>query len=201
MSDKQKKWDGAYKNANIANALPAQVLAENDFLLNTILDKSGSVTTKKQALDLACGRAGNALFLARRNYEVDAIDISSNVLEHVNHYAKEESLNISCIQRDVEKEGLSNKKYDVIVASYFLNRELFPQIVDALKPKGLLFYQTWSQVKCGDAGPSNPAFRLANGELLELCDSLDILLYQQYGTAGDVSNGLRNESLVIAQKN
>jgi hypothetical protein len=44
---------------------------------------------------------------------------------------------------DIERDGISSKKYDVIVVSYFLYRPLLPPISQALKPGGLLFYQTF----------------------------------------------------------
>lgn len=190
MTDKQKKWNEAYQNADITSAKPAQVLSENDFLLSN----------KGDALDLACGRAGNAIFLANKGFRVDAIDNSSVVLEHLTHFSKEQNLQISCELRDIENKGLSDKKYDVIVVSYFLNRDLFPQIINALKPNGLLFYQTWSQLKCDDSGPSNSAFRLAAGELLELSKPLRPILYRENGLQGDTTKGLRNEAMLITQK-
>jgi SAM-dependent methyltransferase len=186
----QRKWDEAYKSADIASAKAAQILCENAFLL----DDSGD------ALELACGRAGNAIFLAKKGFQVDALDISPVVLEAVDQFAKAYKLPINTKIRDIESNGLGDKKYDVIVVSYFLNRGLFPQIINALKLNGLLFYQTWSQLKCDDKGPSNPAFRLQAGELLNLCDPLRVVLYRENGQQGDTQKGLRNEAMLIAQK-
>ena len=190
MSVKKQKWDDAYKDADFSAAVPAQVLKDNAYLL----PEAG------EALDLACGRAGNAQFLAKRNFAVDAVDISSVVLDGLRTFVKQQGLGISCNLRDIESEGFGNKKYDVIVVSYFLNRELFPQIIAALKPGGLLFYQTWSQLKVNESGPSNPEFRLKAGELLELCSPLQTVFYRENGVLGDVSVGLRNEAMIIAQK-
>jgi len=190
LSAKKDKWDEAYKGADFSVAKPAQVLEDNAYLLPA----SG------EALDLACGRAGNSQFLAKRNFAVDAIDISPVVLGGLRKFVKQQGLNISCELRDIEREGLGNKRYDVIVVSYFLNRQLFPQINSALKPGGLLFYQTWSREKVDESGPSNPAFRLEAGELLELCSPLKIVCYRENGDLGDISEGLRNEAMIIAKK-
>ncbi len=191
MSSKLKKWNEAYQIADIALAVPVQVLSENKHLLPV---------TKGDALDLACGRAGNAIYLAKYGFDVDAVDISPVVLEHVEQFANEHSLSISCQCRDIESEGLSDKKYDVIVVSYFLNRELFPQIISALKPKGILFYQTWSQQKVDDSGPGNPVFRLQAGELLELSKPLRPIYYREEGGQGDQSKGNRNIAALVAIK-
>ena len=191
MADKKEKWDQAYQQADFSSAKVATVLSDNAYLLPIL---GGG------ALDLACGRAGNAQFLAKSGFTVDAIDISSVVLDGLVSYSLENKLQIDTILRDVESDGLPEKKYDVIVVSYFLNRELFPQILSSLKPEGLLFYQTWSQLKVSDAGPSNPDFRLKAGELLDLCNSLQVILYRENGELGKTDTGLRNEAMIIAQK-
>lgn len=189
-NQKLKKWNEAYQNADIASAEPAQILSENAHLL----------PEKGDALDLACGKAGNAIFLAKRNFKVDAVDISPIVLGALEQFSNQNSLSISCQCRDVESEGLSSKKYDVIVVSYFLNRDLFPQIIESLKPNGLLFYQTWSQKKIDDSGPSNPAFRLQSVELLDLTKALCPLFYREEGEQGDISKGSRNIAMLVARR-
>ncbi|MEE9328048.1 MAG: methyltransferase domain-containing protein [Cocleimonas sp.] len=190
MSSKRQKWDDAYRDADYSTAIPAQVLADNFYLL----------PLEGEALDLACGRAANAKLLAQQGLSVDAVDFSPVLLKGLSTFVKEQRLEINCIQRDIESEGLCEKKYDVIVVSYFLNRELFPDIIKALKPNGLLFYQTWSQLGVDDSGPSNPEFRLQSGELLKHCASMRVILYRENGSQGDVASGLRNEALIIAQK-
>lgn len=204
--NKSKKWDEAYQVADIASATPASVLNNYSFLL----PEGGD------ALDLACGRAGNALFLASlpdHDFMVDAVDYSHNVIDALTSYVNRQQLPINPILRDIEKDGLQQggasyagkkykaaKKYDVITVSYFLNRSLFPQIINALKPDGLLFYQTWSQEKVDNSGPSNPDFRLKKGELLSLCTGMTPLLYKEFGNIGNIDQGLRNEALIIAKK-
>jgi len=192
LNPKLKKWNQAYQAADISSAKVAQVLSENTHLLPQTGD----------ALDLACGRAGNAIFLARKGFEVDAMDISPVVLEQVQAFANQQELAINCVERDVETQGLTDqKKYDVIVVSYFLSRDLFPQIINALKPNGLLYYQTWSQLSTDDTkGPSNPAFRIESGELLKLCSKTRIIYYSENGLLGNIHQGIRNEALIISQK-
>lgn len=192
VSGKLRKWDDAYQNADIGSALPARVLEENAFLL----PGSG------EALDLACGRGGNALFLARlaqSDFQVDAVDFSPVVLNSLSIFAEQNQLAIRCHLRDIESNGLMDKQYDVIVVSYFLCRDLFPAIIGALKPGGLLFYQTWSQQRVDDSGPNNPEFRLEPGELLKFCDPLSVVYYRENGTLGDTKQGLRNEAMLVAR--
>ena len=193
-ADKKRKWEEAYKEADIASALPAEVLLKNEHLL----PMDGG-----DALDLACGRAGNAQFLAKKGFRVDAMDSSKIVLEHLTQFVKAQNLLIHPRLRDVEEEGLPDKKYDVIVVSYFLYRDLFPEIIKSLKPNGILYYQTWAQPAKGlntVAGPKSLKFRLQDGELLSLCSPLKTLFYSENQSQGNVQQGLRNEAMIVAQK-
>jgi SAM-dependent methyltransferase len=189
MGSKLDKWNEAYQGADISSAKPAQVLVENNHLLSK----------KGKALDLACGRAANAIFLAKHGFDVDAVDISPVVLSSVEQYVVQHNLSVTCICQDIENNGLLKKQYDVIVVSYFLNRMLFPQIIKALKPNGLLFYETWSQQKVDDSGPKNSDFRLKPSELLKLSSGLRPLFYREEGNNGNISKGSRNIAMLIVQ--
>jgi 2-polyprenyl-3-methyl-5-hydroxy-6-metoxy-1,4-benzoquinol methylase len=68
----RQKWDRIYRNWKAPFPGAAAVLAENEHLL----PPGGG-----RALDLACGLGGNAVFLARRGFEVDAVDISEVGIE------------------------------------------------------------------------------------------------------------------------
>ena len=184
---KRRKWEDCYKDVNITTANAATILQDNLHLL----PKSG------RALDLACGRAGNAQLLAARGLQVDAFDFSSNVIDTLKK-ASIDFLNPKIW--DSESDGLESEYYDVIVVSYFLQRDLFPALINALKVGGLLFYQTWSQQCVDTLGPSNPNFRLKQGELLSLCADLRIVLYREEGRLGDIKQGSRNEACLIAEK-
>ena len=185
---KQKKWNDCYKDADIKGATASSLLQENLHLLPS---------NKGRALDLACGRAGNAQLLATKGFQVDAFDFSVNVIESL------KQANLAAINPqlwDGEKDDLESEYYDVIVVSYFLQRDLFPSLIKALKQGGVLFYQTWSQQCVDSSGPSNPNFRLQQGELLSLCKDLRIVLYREEGSLGDIKQGYRNEACLIAEK-
>jgi SAM-dependent methyltransferase len=185
--DKKEKWNACYKNAEIATASPATLLQQNQYLLPA----SG------QGLDLACGRAGNAQLLAQRGLLVDAFDFSESVID-----ALKQSIapTITPQQWDSNTDTLMVNHYDVIVVSYFLQRDIFPSLIKALKTGGLLFYQTWSQQCIDTSGPRNPDFRLQQGELLTLCKDLRIIYYQEEGRRGDTQQRYRNEATLIAEK-
>ncbi|QYZ64942.1 MAG: methyltransferase type 12 [Gammaproteobacteria bacterium (ex Lamellibrachia satsuma)] len=168
----------------------AEVLLENLHLL----PETGN------ALDLACGLGGNAMELARFGLEVSAWDISSVAVERLQHLAASEGLVLNAEQRDVEQDLLTENAFDVIVVSYFLNRDLMPALITALKPGGLIFYQTFTRIAVSDTGPSNSAYRLGDNELIALLSPLSLRFYREENRLGDLRKGFRDVAMIVAQK-
>jgi len=191
MMSTQAKWDAIYSSANVAEVNPIELLTEHPFLL----PKTGN------ALDLACGLGANALWLAGQGLNVDAWDISQIALQKLQHQTQNRPLSINTRQCDIQAEILPKQYYDVIVLSRFLDRSLCRAIMDALKPAGLLFYQTFIRNKLDSHnGPNNPDYLLNTNELLQLFSGLNVVYYQEYARIGELSHGNRNEAGLIAQK-
>lgn len=187
--DMREKWNDRYSHKSAA-AEPARVLRENVHLLPA----SG------QALDLACGRGGNAMLMARHGLQVDAIDISDVAIRGLNELTAEQGLSITARVQDVEQQPPAQNAYDVIVVSYFLCRPLMPSLVAALRPGGLLFYQTFTRSRLSQRGPSNDEFRLAEQELLQQFLALRLVVYREEGLLGDIHTGFRDEVMYIGCK-
>lgn len=165
-------------------------MAENSHLLPT----TGS------ALDLACGLGANALLLARYGLETHAWDSSPVAIERLRQAAQTQDLAISAEIRDVERHPPPADTFDVIVVSRFLCRALAPLLLRALKPGGLLFYQTFVRDKAPDIGPSNPDYLLEPNELLALFADLRLAVYREEARLGDTCRGFRNEAMLVAWK-
>ena len=190
MSELREKWDSRYRTALESEITAAQVLRENRHLL----------PVKGVVLDLACGRGGNALLLARAGFQVEAWDLSPVAIDSLQEMAKREKLAINAQVRDVLLEPPAPDSFDIIVVSYFLERSLAPQLCAALKPGGLLFYQTFIRDKVSTGGPSNPDYLLAENELLNLFNDLTLRVYREEGSIGDTVKGLRNEAMLVGQR-
>jgi len=183
------KWNTRYSTAQ-GEATACYALRE----FTHLLPKEGT------ALDLACGRGGNALLLARHGLQTQAWDLSSVAIEQLQTIAEEQELNIQASVHDVEQEPLPANSFDVIVVSYFLERTLAAGLMSALKPDGLLFYETFISEKPEGVGPSNPDYLLGENELLRLFSDLHVLAYREEGLIGDVEQGQRNVAILVAQK-
>lgn len=190
MSDQetQQRWDKRYEGSGVGT--PAPVLLENAHLL----PKAG------RALDLACGMAANGMFLAEQGLEVDAWDISPVAVEKVNELGRQRGLNITAKACDLGQEKIPEANYDVLICCHFLERGLTQAIVDALKPGGLLFYQTFTQTAVNPGGPEKAEWRLADQELLTMFQPFKVLVYREEGVQGDTTRGFRDKALIVAKK-
>lgn len=151
------------------------------------------------ALELASGLGGNAIFLAQHGLQTCAWDISAVAVEKLNTFARDKSWSLKAAIHDVEKEPPEKESVDVIVVSYFLYRGLFSSLSAALKPNGLLFYQTFTTERPAESpGPSNPHFLLQPNELLNAFSGLRILAYREEGLYGDLRQGQRGIASLVA---
>ncbi len=196
MQEIRKKWNDRYEDVHVPNQV-IDVLELNSHLL----------PAQGKALDLACGLGGNALRMAELGFESHAWDLSDSAIKKVNEFAQERHLSVSAKQCDVSLDEhqieMSKEGFDVIIVGHFLLREIIPPLISALRPGGLIYYQTFVELhddaEIGD-GPKNNLFRLKTNELLNLFSDLTIRCYREEGLLGDLDKGLRNEAMLVAQK-
>lgn len=184
-----EKWNRRFAAAtNPGNA--ASVLTSNLHLL----PKNG------HALDLACGLGANALLLAERGLQVEACDASSVALAKLCLFATRKQLTVATQSCDLENNWKAPRQYDVVVCSYYLQRSLCLELQSALRPGGLLFYQTFTRDKVSSKGPNCNEYLLEEGELLRLFKGLQPVFYREDGRYGELSSGQRNTASFIGAK-
>ncbi len=73
---------------------------------------------------------------------------------------------------------LAGRRFDAIVCTNYLWRPLLPTLIDALSDGGVLLYETFAVGNETVGKPSNPAFLLRPGELLEAVAGLRVIGYE-----------------------
>lgn len=91
-----------------------------------------------RALDIAAGSGRNSVFLARQGFRVDAVDISEVGLGLV----PPGLAGVRAICADLDAFEIPARHYDLIVNVLYLNRRLFPQMIEGLRPGGVLIFET-----------------------------------------------------------
>ena len=131
-----------------------------------------------EVLDLACGRGRHAHACAALGHPVLAVDRDPDALRA----AAGPGITTDCI--DLEGEGAAwpyaAERFAAVIVANYLHRPLFAGLAAALQPGGLLIYETFALGNAAYGKPSNPAFLLAPGELLDMARShgLHVLAYE-----------------------
>ena len=129
-------------------------------------------------LDLACGDGQNGVFLAERGLGVTCCDISRDALGRAGELAGRRGVRVSLWEVDLERPGinpLQEDTYSAILVFRYLHRPLFPCIRKALRPGGLLVYETFTVEQAVFGRPRNPDHLLHPGELRQAFADWEIL--------------------------
>jgi SAM-dependent methyltransferase len=116
-------------------------------------------------LDVASGAGRHARWFAARGHAVTAIDRDAAALATMDGEP-----NIVTVAADIENAAwplAADAAFAAVVVTNYLHRPLFPHLLHALVPGGVLIYETFAQGNETVGKPSNPAFLLKPGELLD----------------------------------
>ncbi|MDR4487743.1 MAG: class I SAM-dependent methyltransferase [Nitrospirales bacterium] len=149
---------------------------------------------KGKALDLAMGEGRNGVYLATQGFEVTGVDISETGLHKAQALASEKGVPLTTLLADLEQYEIPPNTFDVIICTYYLQRDLFPKIAAALKPGGMVLIETYTMDHLQYRPTFNPAYLLEPNELLGLLPGLRVWRYQ------DVDDGYTAFASILAQK-
>lgn len=126
-------------------------------------------------LDLACGGGRHSRLLLARGHRVTALDRDlSGIADIVSN-------DLEAIEADLEGDApwpLPGRRFAAVVVTNYLHRPLFPDLIAALAPGGVLIYETFARGNERFGQPRNPDFLLKPGELLEVTRDLHVLAYE-----------------------
>jgi SAM-dependent methyltransferase len=165
-----RNWDEHYSDAANLELNPSPLLVEAADLLLPGL-----------ALDLASGPGRHAIYLARLGWEVTAVDSSAVALAALEQRAR--GLPVKTVRADLERGefAIASDTYGLICDFYYLQRDLFPQIRQGVRPGGV--YAGAIHVRGGD-GESAGSFCLNPGELRAEFEGWKILFYSEGAEPG-----------------
>lgn len=177
--DEKTLWNQKYRERSHGSLEPDPFLvsAYSEFL-------AGSAPGT--ALDVAGGVGRHTLWLAERDWRVKLVDVSEVGIELArknipSQYTSGSAAPVQFEVVDLQScNNLGQAQYDLILVFFYLQRELFPALVSALKPGGLLLYKTYTvDQRNFEGGPSHPMHLLQPNELLHAFGSLRILHYHE----------------------
>ncbi|OGA54925.1 MAG: SAM-dependent methyltransferase [Betaproteobacteria bacterium RIFCSPLOWO2_12_FULL_62_13] len=129
-----------------------------------------------RVLDVACGGGRHSRWLAARGHPVDAIDRDPAVLAGLEATP---GVTIRCADIESGSWPYAGQAFAGIVVINYLHRPLFPHLLAALAPGGVLIYETFAVGNERYGRPAKPDFLLKPGELLEVVHGrLRVLAYE-----------------------
>ena len=131
------------------------------------------IAPRGKVLDVAAGGGRHARWLAMRGHRVTAIDRDAEAMAALGDAAE-------TIVADIEHGAwpLAGRTFDAVVVTNYLWRPLFPALLAALAPGGVLLYETFAIGNETVGRPSRPDFLLRHGELLTAAEGLRIVAYE-----------------------
>jgi SAM-dependent methyltransferase len=114
---------------------------------------------------VACGGGRHAAYLAALGCTVEAVDRDVSAFP-----AEARGLpNVTLRQADLERDPwpYAPAEFAGVVVTRYLHRPLFPHLIEALSPGGMLIYETFAAGNERFGRPRNPDFLLRSGELLD----------------------------------
>jgi tellurite methyltransferase len=166
------KWNTKYKE---------QLEQKKSPLANQRLENLSLYLKGGRALDIACGLGGNSLFLAKMNYQVQAVDISDIAITYIQEQAAKHNLTIDpqkCDLTDLNKLQWPSDSFNLVVITYYLDRELFPTVKRIIAENGYFFMETYFQSPQNNQKISNQ-YKLRPRELLSEFEDWKILFYEE----------------------
>lgn len=133
------------------------------------------VRTGGAVLDVACGNGRHALFFAALGHRVEAVDRDAAAVAVLSTQA---GITARCADIESGPWPYAGRQFAAVVVTNYLHRPLFPALMAALAPGGVLIYETFAQGNEAHGRPANPDFLLQPGELLRAVGAARVVAYE-----------------------
>lgn len=167
QAEKRRAWEHRHRSVCAPGAPEPSVLEALDLLPRGL------------ALDVACGAGRHSLLLGDAGFKVIAVDYSEAALRLLQSIARAERLSVWPLAADLSTLPLPRGRFDAILNVNFLDRELVPRLIEALRPGGALLFDTFLIDQAASGHPRNPDFMLQHYELREMLGGMDLVRYRE----------------------
>jgi SAM-dependent methyltransferase len=158
-------WDDMYRSQD-------QIFSGNP---NHVLVSEIADLPPGQALDVGCGEGADALWLARRGWQVTAVDISATALQRAAAAATDIQGRVAWIRADLTVTPPTPARFDLVSLHYFpLRRQpghtALYRLLDAVAPGGTLLFTTHARADLTPAENFDPTDYYQPDDIAQLLD-------------------------------
>lgn len=155
-------------------------MSSSPFIVEWVARLRGGAGEPARALDVAMGRGRHALMLARAGYRTCGVDIDVEAVRDVCASAAAAGLHVAGWCADLRRYPLPDARFDLVVVTRYLQRDLFPALCTTVKPGGVVLYETFTTAqRAHGIGPTSPDHLLEPGELRGHFDRFEMLFDEE----------------------
>jgi len=133
-----------------------------------------------EGLDVAMGRGRHAIAMARSGLKTFGVDANLDALREAVSASARDGVAIHAWCADLTQHPLPRGRFDLVVVSRYLQRDLFPALRDTLTPGGIVIYETFTtHQRALGRRPTSPDHLLEPGELRRHFDGFEVLFYEE----------------------
>ncbi|HPH94789.1 MAG TPA: class I SAM-dependent methyltransferase [Anaerolineaceae bacterium] len=148
------------------------------------------------AFEAAMGMGGSAGFLLSRKFKVLGVDFSEVAVRQVHRRLPA----LWAVVADLDHFYLPPAYFDVIDNFYYLNRALWPKYHAALKPGGLIFFETLTKQMRQEKPGLSPESLLDPGELKDAFSTHWDIIHYHEGWMESERGGQKAVASLVARK-
>jgi tellurite methyltransferase len=155
-------------------------MSSSPFIVEWIERVAGDRTTTRRALDVAMGRGRHAVLLARAGFLTFGVDVAFEAVHDAVTAANTGGARVNGWCADLTQHPLPSSRFDLVIVSRYLQRDLFSALRGACVPGGVVLYETFTTAQRAlGTGPKSPDHLLEPGELLRRFDDFEVLFYEE----------------------
>jgi SAM-dependent methyltransferase len=155
-------------------------MSPSPFIVEWIARIAGERRGPLRALDVAMGNGRHAVPLARAGMAVFGVDANLEAVREARAAAQGAGVRVAGWCADLTQHPLPRGRFDLVLVTRYLQRDLFPHLRAALAPGGIVLYETFTtrQRELGRR-PASPTHLLEPEELRQRFEGLELLFYEE----------------------
>jgi SAM-dependent methyltransferase len=181
-------------NRILTNPKPTFNTEPNAFLVQ--IAKSRKPGT---ALDVGMGQGRNAIYLAQQGWTVTGFDPADQAVAAARDRAQRLGAKLTTVVADDEHFDWGRDRWDLILLSYVGAREMAADVIDSLRPGGVVVIEAFHRDATKTASIGGGVVFDTN-ELLRLFENLRVIHYEDVAAVADFGSGMTRVVRLAAEK-